>query len=196
MAALYVEEIQRIQPQGPYFLGGYSFGGIVALEMAHQLFAQGQEVAILALLDTFPGRPETNRELLGKFLRMSWSEKVSYLSWRGGYFAKFLGRRAGGQVLPPELLAVRQACLLAESRYVPKIYPGRVTVFRPAARSLRGGDDATAGWAKWASGGVDVHDIPGNHGTFFFQPNVQTLAEGLRRCLDVAESALAMATKP
>ena len=52
--SLYIKEIQTIQPSGPYHLGGGSFGGIVAFEMAHQLRAQGMEVALLALLDSVP----------------------------------------------------------------------------------------------------------------------------------------------
>jgi len=54
MAARYIEEIRRIQPEGPYFLGGYSFGGSVAFEMAQQLTAQGQNVALLAIIDHTP----------------------------------------------------------------------------------------------------------------------------------------------
>jgi len=54
MAARYIEEIRRFQPDGPYFLGGYSFGGSVAFEMAQQLTAQGQNVALLAILDHTP----------------------------------------------------------------------------------------------------------------------------------------------
>ena len=52
MAALYVKEIRKMQPHGPYFLGGYCMGGTVALEMAQQLKAQGEQVALLALFDT------------------------------------------------------------------------------------------------------------------------------------------------
>jgi amino acid adenylation domain-containing protein len=56
MAKLYIEEIKTIQPQGPYLLGGYSFGGLVAFEMAQQLQKQGQKVSLLALLDCYaPG---------------------------------------------------------------------------------------------------------------------------------------------
>ena len=52
LAASYVAEVRVVQPEGPYFLGGLSFGGIVAFEMAQQLCAVGQEVALLALFDT------------------------------------------------------------------------------------------------------------------------------------------------
>src|SRR5262249_53897649 len=52
MAAHYSQERAAFQPEGPYLLGGYSFGGLVAYEMARQLRANGQEVALLALIDT------------------------------------------------------------------------------------------------------------------------------------------------
>ncbi|MCJ8281726.1 MAG: thioesterase domain-containing protein, partial [Rivularia sp. ALOHA_DT_140] len=52
MAECYIEAIQSVQPQGPYFLAGYSFGGQVAFEMCQQLQSQGYEVAFLAILDT------------------------------------------------------------------------------------------------------------------------------------------------
>ncbi|MCF8171270.1 MAG: amino acid adenylation domain-containing protein [Candidatus Methylopumilus sp.] len=52
IAALNIQAIQRVQPQGPYFLGGHSFGSWVALEMAKQLQANGQQVAQVVVLDT------------------------------------------------------------------------------------------------------------------------------------------------
>ncbi len=51
IAAYYLGEISSVQPKGPYFLGGYSFGGAVAFEMATQLVRQGEEVSLLVLLD-------------------------------------------------------------------------------------------------------------------------------------------------
>ncbi|MCE2699816.1 MAG: amino acid adenylation domain-containing protein [Nostocales cyanobacterium LE14-WE4] len=52
MASIYIEAMQAVQPQGPYFLGGHSYGGNVAFEMAQQLHKQGQEVALLAIVDS------------------------------------------------------------------------------------------------------------------------------------------------
>src|SRR2546425_11761169 len=54
MAVHYIKEMREFQPQGPYLLGGRSFGGTVAFEMACQLYDQGEEVGLLALLDTYP----------------------------------------------------------------------------------------------------------------------------------------------
>lgn len=53
-AAYYIEQIRSVQPEGPYYLAGYSIGGLMAYEMAQQLVAQGEEIALLALLDPTP----------------------------------------------------------------------------------------------------------------------------------------------
>ena len=53
MAAWYVKEIRDVQPQGPYLLGGWSMGGLIALEAARQLLAAGQAVALVAMFDTY-----------------------------------------------------------------------------------------------------------------------------------------------
>lgn len=186
MAGDYIGDMRQVQPEGPYFLGGYSFGGMVALEMAQQLRAQGEEVAMVALLDTFPGRPMSSAELLAKLLRMPVREKISYSIGRARRFATYVQRRLSRQ-LPPDLLAVRKACYLAESRYVPKIYRGRITVFRPSTKSLRSVDDAMGGWNDWSAGGVEIQEISGRHDNMFFEPNVAILAQKLTECLRKAE---------
>lgn len=61
MAAHYVADIRRLQPHGPYHLGGYCFGGTVAMEMARQINAQGEEVALLALLNCSPPNSDYDR---------------------------------------------------------------------------------------------------------------------------------------
>jgi amino acid adenylation domain-containing protein len=57
MAAYYIEELRKVQPSGPYYLGGWSFGGLVAFEMAQQLLSSGHQVALLAMLDTLAPVP-------------------------------------------------------------------------------------------------------------------------------------------
>ncbi len=57
MAAQYLEAVRSVQPYGPYYLGGWSFGGVVAFAMAHQLLAQGEQVGLLALMDTVAPMP-------------------------------------------------------------------------------------------------------------------------------------------
>lgn len=69
MATYYIQAIQTVQPNGPYFLGGWSFGGLVAFEMAQQLMQAGQEVAFLAILDT-PAPIPDNQPSLGHSLKV------------------------------------------------------------------------------------------------------------------------------
>ena len=175
MAADYIREVRQAQPEGPYFLGGYSFGGMIALEMAQQLRSQGQEVAFVGLIDTFPGKSKPMSELLIKLIRMPWREKTSYLSWRLRYIARFVQRRIARK-LPPALVAVRKNLFEAEARYVPKVYPSRLTIFNASVKSLRSVEDPVASWSEWSTGGVDLQEIAGNHGNIFIEPTVLILA--------------------
>jgi amino acid adenylation domain-containing protein len=73
MAAYYLDEIRRAFPRGPYFLSGASFGGKVAFEMAHRLRAQGEEVALLALFDTWgPSYPRLRPDVSPMRRRAYW----------------------------------------------------------------------------------------------------------------------------
>jgi len=185
IAAAYLNDIRRVQPRGPYLLGGYSFGGFVAVEMARQLRAAGEGVALLAMLDTFPGKPETTRELIGKLLRQPLSEQLEYLSYRLPRLAGYLKRRAKRQ-LPPDLLAVRRALAEAEASYQLQRDPGTVTVFLPRIKSLRSAADPLAGWGDFAAH-VDIQEIAGRHDDMFFEPNVRVLAEKLNASLRDAD---------
>src|SRR6185503_17654814 len=64
MAADYLEAVQAVQSHGPYLLGGWSMGGLIALEMARQLQAQGEEVQLLALFDTKAPDAEEESEVI------------------------------------------------------------------------------------------------------------------------------------
>lgn len=72
IAALFVSEVRTLQPNGPYYLGGGSYGGVLALEMAQQLHAQGETVAFLAMFDTYNlafGRTLSKPDLMYRNLR-------------------------------------------------------------------------------------------------------------------------------
>jgi amino acid adenylation domain-containing protein len=92
MAAHYIQEIKAIQPQGPYFLGGYSFGGFVAFEMAKQLHQQGEKVATLVLLDSC--KPDSKQRLpfvkrIGEHFRNLVQMGPSYLKQRAKVWSQF-----------------------------------------------------------------------------------------------------------
>lgn len=73
MAAHYVVQVRAFQPTGPYHLGGYCFGGNVAQEMARQLEAQGESVAVLALLDCAASN--------GSYERFDWRRPAAYFEF-------------------------------------------------------------------------------------------------------------------
>jgi thioesterase domain-containing protein/acyl carrier protein len=209
IAAYNIEAMQSVQPQGPYLLAGHSFGSYVAFEMATQLLAQGQEVALLAILDTqapVPGDKPVEVDLddaeylsriaisierfFGKSLSVSYEElqpldpdeRLNYL----------LDRLKMVNFFPPEAKPsqIRGFLQVAKANdqayYVPKgVYPNRITLFR-ASEEFR--DDPAMGWDKFSSESVDTHDVPGDHVTMVTEPHVQVLAKKLRACLDKAQA--------
>lgn len=185
MVAAYLRQLRAAQPVGPYFLGGYSFGGLVALEMARRLLAEGQQIGVLALVDTYVGGPQS---LLGRFLTLSAEQKIAYMKRRARRYQKGIRRRIDFLFLPRPVKNVREACALAEKRYLPQVYPGRIVLFRASEKGLRGLEDTQGGWHNYAVGGLDVHEIDGDHGNILNEPNVRVLATELCAFLDRAQS--------
>jgi thioesterase domain-containing protein/acyl carrier protein len=210
LAASYVAELRAMQPEGPYFLGGLSFGGMVALEMAQQLYALGQDVALLALFDTptpwaftprsFPGRLAGH---LGNVARFGFG----YMRGRLGRWLKDLPRRLLARMRPSrdsgtEILAdqgqLRYLFNVTAGAYELRAYPGRITLFALANRDgmsdslfdpALGEIDPQLGWGRLAAEGVDVQEVPGEHTGMFKEPHVRVLAEKLSRCLEIARGA-------
>ena len=213
MAAHYIKEMQTVQPRGPYLLGGRSLGGTVAFEMACQLREQNQEVALLALLDTDPMGyhkllPESDADFhkLHRFVKrakghlsnlstLKTSEKVDYFRGKAKYVPGKIKNKLWQAVykfylkanrpLPPILQSVQEFNFMAVMNYVPKIYPGAVTLFW-ASEDLRGSYDVEAGWNFLATGGTEIINIPGNHLDIVKDPHVRVLAEKLKVSIDKA----------
>ncbi|HMD49602.1 MAG TPA: thioesterase domain-containing protein, partial [Bryobacteraceae bacterium] len=183
MAAFYIKEIRAFRPEGPYNIGGYSLGGLIAFEMARQLQADGQEVGVLALLDTYPGKPKSNKLLLKTLLTLPRKEQFDYVKHRTKRIHKGIKRRFEALFLPRPLKEVRKVFAAAEEKYKPQVYFGSATWFRATEKGLRGVDNPTDDWSKWVTGGVEVHDIIGDHGSILKEPDVRLLAESLRACL-------------
>jgi amino acid adenylation domain-containing protein len=203
MAAYYIELMRSVQPEPPYFLGGWSMGGIVAFEMARQLQAQGQEVALLALLDirppastvaAFDDALHTRRfiedlaTLFGKnpplltddLITLDQNEQLVYI----------LQQMRAENILPPEFglaqlrrqIGVYKANSQAMLSYAARPYSGRVTLFRAEDSLYQAAD-----WQGLAAGGLETYVIPGNHYTFLKQPYVHILAQQLQECIVKAE---------
>jgi amino acid adenylation domain-containing protein len=206
MAAWYIQALQTVQPTGPYFLGGWSMGGVVAFEMAQQLHAQGQRVALLALFDgriptpdeTFPEDDAEAIMLVERYFGISFDPMEALSELPKDQQLAFMLEQAKSAGLVPAELDVSQARrfvdllrsdLRATQNYGLHLYPGRITFFKASETPAGTSPDPTLGWNKWASGGVEVHVVPGNHANLMYEPHVEVLAEKLTACLNQAQSA-------
>ncbi len=178
LATRYLQEIQNHQPVGPYFLAGESLGGLVAFEMARQLQAKGEEVALLCLLDsTIPGKDKPNlKQRLVFHGRNIAQQGLPYLLKR----AKTKIGQAKQQTSSDIRVDFRQ---YAFDSYRPEPYSGKAVLFRAMDESHF---DSLQEWYELALGGLEVHDIPGDHLGILHEPHVQVLAEKLKTCISKA----------
>ncbi|MDJ0903585.1 MAG: amino acid adenylation domain-containing protein [Xenococcus sp. MO_188.B8] len=205
MATAYLQEIQKIQPEGPYFLGGYSFGGKLAFEMARQLQQQGQEVAFLALIDCYNNLgsqrlPLSQRLKIhldnlrqGKHQYLA-KKMIAWSSWLN-YNLKSKSQKMAFQIvkkiglpLPLTLLNryIEENNLQANKNYQPRFYPGKITLFQ-ATEWLAGEGyeiDELLGWQELSGEKVEIYEVPGDHISIFEQPQVKILAEKVSTCLE------------
>lgn len=212
MAAEYIEEIRKIQPRGPYNIGGWSFGGTVAFEIAQQLRSKGESVGLLALIDTFyPVKPEhyptqgSPRTLSwkfdrysGEFLFLMRGRRVKYLFRLlkdlfgiGTASAKrFVNRKLKREdPIAKALSDIERAHARAEREYVPRPYPGRVVMFWCSHWSFRVFQDFRLAWSNVAGGGLEVYVVPGNHKTMWELPNVAVFVERMKHCLQLSHNS-------
>ncbi len=213
MATLYVKEIRRVQPHGPYFVGGYCGGGTIAYEVAQQLHRDGEQVAMVALFDSmnwskFP--PPTVGEKayyhgqkfafhVINFLQLDYQGKSKFLKekieilrsrmlvWRGMLLARFFEKSAiltsESRILGEIWRNNDRAC----SQYLPKPYPGLVADFRPL-KQYRMFDNPDAKWNQLAQEGQEVVTLPVYPAGMLVEPYVKHLAAALRQSMDRAMS--------
>jgi acyl transferase domain-containing protein/thioesterase domain-containing protein len=187
LAAHYIQEMRTLQPEGPYFLMGLSFGGLVAYEMAQQLVAQGQQVAFLALFDSYievRGKLLPLPQRLSNLLRLSPAEWLERIKKR--MEMKLIRLRYGDQYLPH--IYNPDPITQISKAYTPKAYSGRVTFFKAMDKfsvsySIESPEE---GWRKFVDGELEIYEIPGSHIGILEEPNVQVLAEKLKVCIDKA----------
>jgi amino acid adenylation domain-containing protein len=209
MAARYVADVIRAWPKGPYYLGGYSMGAFVALEMAQQMHQLGRRVAFLAMLDDGPSLtygaghwgPRTVAAFLANLPRWL-REEGSRLGIRGLLAAlrrKLGSRRRRGRAAQADapnvedvvdlsafstatgrIMAAHYRALMA---YQPRLYAGRITLFRARVQSMSRCPLPDLGWGALASDGMEIHVVPGGHYSMLLEPNVPVLGELLSDAL-------------
>jgi amino acid adenylation domain-containing protein len=194
MAAHYVRAIRSFQPQGPYFLGSWSMGVVIAYEMACQLDEAGEQIGLLALLDQGPRIPLAEPEDQADYLVQTFGKQIELSLaalrqlepdqqirsvWQAG--------RESGFILPDITLeqfhnwvTIMTTHTQAWRRYQPRPYAGRVTLFRAVDEPRMQDLPVDMGWGNLARGGVEIVDVPGDHLTMIHAPHVSKLAEALR----------------
>jgi thioesterase domain-containing protein/acyl carrier protein len=209
MATEYLTAIKTRQPNGPYYLCGYSFGGLVAFEMARRLRQSGDEVGLLGLFDTMPnflGWPLpvwlafVRRRIDRLAARISTAPIRTWPAAAGKAARRVCARRRGHPIqeldsapllsllksAPASVLKVAASGWMASARYRPGFYPGELKLFIPAER-----DSALpspqAFWRQHARA-LSIVDTAGGHLTMLSRPNAESAAASLTRYLPVLDS--------
>jgi len=205
MAAYYIEDIRRVQPDGPYLLGGFSMGGVIAFEMARQLEANGQRVSLLAVIGATPLKSEQTAvrrdevEFITEFAELL-EVPLDKLKISTGELAKldseellgYVLQRAIEEELVPQdvqleqvrrLFEVCKGNLEAMENYRPQPSSQRVTLFKEETQETVETADETSGWGALTSSEVEIHTVPGRHRTMVDEPYVRILAEQLTDCI-------------
>lgn len=221
MAEQYIKALRLVQPHGPYLLGGWSFGGLVAFEMAQQLQRAGHQVALLAVIDT-PAPIASNKPSFWDGLKFFLTTVVKsalpflldyfylltpphqhqgdsstpdvgiFKSWRSrlrwAAIVNLVPEESRLRMLDELTILPMLRVFFANSRaaysYMPKADFSRITLFRTAKPFEKAKQDSTLGWNELAAGGVEVHQVPGNHLTMLRKPHVQILAKQLQECVE------------
>jgi len=191
IAADYVAEIRSVQPHGPYFIAGHSFGGRVSFEIAQQLVRSGEHVSFLGLIDTgLRGSAHAeqrtvspaltfNHHLYGFFRKLRWIReavlmRLRTLRLRLGYSIAYEDRPAYYDRL----------CSKANRQYVPRPYSGHITMFSSMGNSVR----QRSYWGPIARGGLTVLEVPASHDDMVLPPHSKLLAEHFDACLNSTEN--------
>jgi len=223
MADLYVDAIRQTQPAGPYRLAGYSFGGLVAVEMARRLRADRQEISLLVLIDAFahpvtwplPSRVRMQcRRAFGRF-RMALTsplDSCASVLLRRAKAAAARARRFFSRAkqensrplrqwlldrnpnLPLPLLKVREAGEAALSSYVPQFYPGRIMFLKAAGRDPEFPGDPQNIWRTLVHE-LEIRTVAGSHRTAVTE-HAQSLADRLTECISQSRRPRAIRAIP
>ncbi|MEM8906223.1 MAG: condensation domain-containing protein, partial [Bacteroidota bacterium] len=196
MANDYIEEIQQVQPQGPYHLLGTCFSNAVGLEVANQLAVAGEEVALLAIIDSGPAHlipvsPNGERKPLRRFARLlqrgDWKGIVKKLRNRWIRYQQKINEKNESEEERNLRLLVDNLNRLYQ-RYTWQQFPGKITFIRSKEFAERKDKKYhLQQWSKLAGGGLEVHVVPGHHQTLFEEPEIGGLVEQLAQCLEILD---------
>ena len=204
MSRAYLAAIREIQAHGPYMIVGYSFGGLVAYEMAQRLVDEGERLGLLVLLDTtvheryWPAGvwlEHLKRRVVHHSQRMrglTWGELAPAFAKLAGALLNRLGRASGvvvandpqGPLLPESLRRLRRAGLIAFAAYRPRASDLPITLMGSDVNASNLCDPRRV-WRK-LSPALTTYNVPGSHETMIRPPQLPVLAAQLSQCVNAA----------
>jgi len=202
IARHYVDEMLMHNPDGPYAVVGYSFGGYVAAEMYKILVERNKKVCLLGIFDTNAENTEYNKPFLQRlpkkikrqlpkllfFMKQFARNPKEVIDYQALLIKKKIHRQdeapAPMNDLEKRMHRIDEKHRIAFHHYLLTPFDGAVVLFRAAKRIYFVDDLKYLGWKKYAQRGVKVYDVPGDHKTMFLEPNVKTLAKALQDALD------------
>jgi len=200
MAELYLPPILETQPDGPYILGGYSGGGVIAYEMAQRLQAEGKTVGLVIFFDTFHPHLGMKKKTIEERLRETRAQGVSHLiSLAKGSLnrkreqisieAKLKYYASQNEPLPFDLrnYVLTTRFIAAASRYQLKPYNGKVLLFTAErTEDVFSHAGLDRGWRPLVPN-LEIEVIPGNHASLILEPNVYQVVDRLRAAFQNVE---------
>lgn len=210
MAALYLTEIKKVQPQGPYAIGGYCLGGVIAFEMAQQLAAAGEVAERVIMLDSYNMSRISQKTLwLQKpihFAQNLWFHAANVLSLNAKERNNFLREKIDIALTRTKVrwqslmlsmrglngadkeqnyphLQVTKVNDHAEQSYTPKPYAGRIDVVRPKSH-FAWQTSPSQGWSDYVRGDLQVHVVPIYPKGILVEPFCRQLADAINACLE------------
>jgi thioesterase domain-containing protein/acyl carrier protein len=195
IARIHVEQLRTIEPDGPYRLAGWSFGGVLAYEMAQQLTATGAAVDFLGLFDANPvidpltGLPMARTPFLG--LLDAVAARLDDPATTGADLAELTSSDTWLQLMGAPLTAgassgylrtvldTARACMSAAMRYRPRSYAGPVNLFQPTGAEPARRAESLAAMRELCTGPLTVIPIAGDHWTFIRGEHVTEAAAEL-----------------
>jgi amino acid adenylation domain-containing protein len=204
LAAHYVKEIVLSNPKGPYAIVGYSFGGVIAFEIAQQLKAMGKEVSMLAMFDSYAENldyysPKTQRianklrRQLPKFsyiVKSFFKRPITTIKYQYEWFTRRLNQftsKVKVEDMTPEQRHIQEIMWKYERAYLSyniQKFDGSIDLFRVSERLYWLEDPETMGWKPYVTEQVNVHPVLGDHKTFLLPPNDKDFAQILQKVLN------------
>jgi thioesterase domain-containing protein len=188
MADRYLAAMKSLQPQGPYFLIGYSFGGLVMMEIAQRLVAEGQTIGLLAMLDSYPHRshlsPGQHFLLLIQLASRRLFSDESAARKRTASFVHNANESEPHSMLKRVRRQIYNGELLALKHYEPRFYPGEIHFVRAKVPSCFPKNPDKV-WKSLVSQ-FELETAPGDHADMVdihYQAVAHLLTQYLRRAL-------------